>query len=368
MVAGEFTMRGQGSVPNAAFIADRFPRRPSGRPVASGCRLTDADGTQRIDFDMAGGAVLLGHAHPRVEAAVAAGTATLKDAAAALSALLPRGPAVALCAEEGQALPAAVAAARQITGCRRIAVWDPKDGVCNGETDLAAVLVDPLGMTPGQLRLARKAATAAGALLIFDEGSSGFRVHAQGVQGLTGVRPDFSVFGAGLANGRPIGAISGSEDLIGALDPEDLPAPRGDSLAAATATLDILSVAPVAAHLQVMGAEIQTEVDELIKQAGASRVFTLAGDPTLPTPLFAAPILEGLWMREMTTRNMIVVGPHALSAAHADVEVAALIAAYAAVLPAMMARNLAEIFARPRPVYDPFFSHSSSLAAPEGRA
>ena len=354
-------------MPHAAFIADSFRRRPTGRPVASGCRLTDDAGTARIDFDMAGGAVLLGHAHPRVEAAVATARVTLNDAAAALSALLPRSPAVALCAEESQALPAAVAAARRITGCRRVAVWDPKEGVCNGETDLAAVLVDPLGMTPGQLRMARKAATTVGALLIFDEGSSGFRVHAQGVQGLSNVRPDFSVFGAGIANGRPIGAVTGSEDLIAALDPEDLPAPRGDSLAAATATLETLGIAPVAPHLQVLGAEIQTEVELLIKRAGASRVFTLAGDPTLPTPLFAAPILEGLWMREMTARNLIVVGPHALSAAHAEVEVAALVDAYAAVLPAMMARNLAEIFARPRPVYDPLYSSPTYLAAPEGR-
>jgi glutamate-1-semialdehyde aminotransferase len=355
-------------MPNAAFIADSFVRRAPSRPVAAGCRLTDEDGTARIDFDMAGGAVLLGHAHPRVETAVAAGKATLSDAAVALSSLLPRCPAVALCAEEGQALPAAVAAARKVTGCRRVAVWDPRSGICGGETDLAAVLVDPLGMTPGQLRLARKAATTAGALLIFDEGSSGFRVHAQGVQGLSNVRPDFSVFGAGIANGRPIGAITGSDDLIAALDPEDLPTPRGDSIAAATATLETLGIAPVAPHLQVMGAEIQTEVESLIKRAGAARVFTLAGDPTLPTPLFAAPVLEGLWMREMTSRGLIVVGPHALSAAHGEVEVTALVDAYAAVLPAMMVRNLAEIFARPRPVHDPLYSSPSHLAAPEGRA
>ena len=80
------------------------------------------------------------------------------------------------------------------------------------------------------------------------------------------MRPDFAVFGAGLANGRPIGAVTGSKDLIAALDPEDLPGPRGDSLCAAVATLDILAMAPVAAHLQVLGAEIQTEVEDLIKR------------------------------------------------------------------------------------------------------
>lgn len=349
-------------MPQAAFVADPFPRRPLARPTASGCRLTDEDGCVRIDFDMAGGAVLLGHGHPRIEAAVSEGGADAPRAAAALSALLPRKPAVAFCAAEGQALPAAVAAARKVTGRKRIAVWEPREGVCNGETDLAAVLADPLGMTPAQLRAARKAASAAGAVLIFDEGASGFRVHAQGAQGLTGVKPDLAVFGAGVANGRPIGAIAGSKDLIAALDPADLPPPRADSLAAAGATLDFLGQAAVAAHLQVLGAELQTEVEGLVAKAGAGRLFTLAGDPTLPTPLFAAPVLEGLWMREMISRDLIVVGPHALSFAHGEPELSALIDAYAAVLPAMMARSMAEIFARPRPEYDPYRSAS------EGRA
>ena len=57
----------------AAFIPS--PPAPKGgpRPRASGCRLWDEGGDERIDFDMAGGAVLLGHAHPVVESAVAEG-------------------------------------------------------------------------------------------------------------------------------------------------------------------------------------------------------------------------------------------------------------------------------------------------------
>lgn len=347
----------------AAFIAEPPPRRTIARPIASGCRLSEEDGGSRIDFDMCGGSVLLGHAHPRVEAAVSEGAPGEARAAAALSSLLPDSPLVRFCAEEGHALPAAAAAARKVTGRRRIAVWDSRGGVCDGEDDLAAVLVDPLGMTPAQLREAREAADAAGALLIFDEGVSGFRVHAGGAQGLSRVRPDLSVFGAGLANGRPFGAVAGDEEMIAALADEDLPAPRGDSLAAAGATLDLLAAAPVAPHLQVLGAQIQAEVEALIRKAGAARLFTLAGDPTLPTPLFAAPALEGLWMREMTARGLIVVGPHALSAAHGQAEAAALIEAYAAMLPAMMARSMADIFARPRPLHDDLYS-----AAPEGRA
>src|SRR5690349_21298647 len=97
----------------AAFIAS--PPTPRGGPRlrASGCRLWDADGAKRLDFDMAGAAALLGHAHPAVELAVAAGKTTVQDAAAALSALLPKAPSVRFTACESQALPAAIDAARR---------------------------------------------------------------------------------------------------------------------------------------------------------------------------------------------------------------------------------------------------------------
>ena len=350
-------------MPNAAFISDFRLRRPPGRPIASGCRLTDEDGVDRIDFDMLGGSVLLGHAHPEVEAAVAGLPPAADEVAAALANLLPRRPAVAFCAEESQALPVAVALARKALGRRRVAVWEPAGGLANGAVDLAALLVDPLGMTPAQLRQARRTADASGAFLIFDEGVSSFRVHPQGAQGLGRVRPDLSVFGASLANGRPIGAIAGPRALIREIDPEDLPPAREDSLAAARATLQILDRTPVAPGLQILGAELQAEVEALITKAGAGRLFRLAGDPTLPTPLFSAPVLEGLWMREMSARNLVVAGPHALCTAHGQAEISALVAAYALLLPALMARSMAELLQRPTPPQDLYYS-----VAPEGRA
>lgn len=371
MITDGFTMtpsrlpawNGAGAVPNAAFIIDPHRRRLPGPAVAAGCRLTDEDGSVRIDFDMLGGAILLGHAHPVIEAAVVETVPTAREAASALSAMLPDHPATAFCAEESQALPAAVAVARRVSGRRRVAVWQPGDGVFDGAIDLAALLVDPLGMSPAQLKAARQAADDCGALLIFDEGVSGFRIHPQGAQGLGLVQPDLSVFGASIANGRPIGALAGHRSLISQLDPDDLPPPRQDSLAAAFATLKVLQTSPVAAELQILGAQLQAEVEALIARAGAGRLFSLAGDPCLPTPLFSSPVLEGLWMREMRARDLIVAGPHALSAAHGEAEISALVAAYAHLLPAMMARSMAQLLQRPLPPQDLFYS-----VAPEGRA
>lgn len=314
----------------AAFIPS--PPAPNGGPRlrASGCRLWDEAGGERIDFDMAGGAVLLGHANPAVESAVAEGAPQAGVVEAALTSLLPGNAAVRFCAEESQALPAAIDAARRATGRRRAAVWDTTSGAYGGVDDLAAIVVDPLG---ADLAAVRRAADIAGAVLIFDEGVSAFRVHESGAQGLSGVTPDLAVFGSALANGRSIGAVTGRIELIFALDPEDLPAPSSPSLAAAGATLRLLAVDPVAPRLRVLGAELQAEVLRLAELAGADRLFALDGDPSLPTPLFGRPQIEGLWLRGMAARGFAVVGPHALSAAHGEPEVAALIAAYAALLP-----------------------------------
>lgn len=317
----------------AAFIPSPPTPGRGARLRAAGCRLWDVDGDERIDFDMAGGSALLGHSHPVVESAVADGAPAEGAAEAALAALLPGSCAVRFCAEESQALPAAIDAARRVTGRRRAAVWEVGAGAYGGVDDLAAIVVDPLGAEPSDLAAVRRAADAAGAVLIFDEGVSAFRVHEFGAQGLGGVTPDLAVFGSALANGRAIGAIAGRPHLTFALDPEDLPAPSTPSLAAAAATLRLLAIDPVAPRLRVLGAELQAEVARLARAAGADRLFALDGDPSLPTPLFARPQIEGLWLRGMAGRGFVVVGPHALSAAHGEPEVAALIAAYAALLP-----------------------------------
>lgn len=319
----------------AAFIA--APPTPRGGPRlrASGCRLWDADGAERLDFDMVGASAVLGHAHPVVEAAVAAGAATGHDAAAALSTLLPRAPRVRFTADEAQALPAAIDAARRATGRRRAAVWEAASGVFGGAGDVAAVVMDPLGVAPSQLARARADADACGAVLIFDEGLSGFRVHERGAQGLSGVTPDLAVFGAQVANGRPLGAVAGDPGLIAALNDDDLAPPRSDALAAAAATLALLAAAPVAGRIGVLGAELQAEVGRIADGCGAAPGFSLAGDPSLPTPLFGAPWLEGLWLREMAREGLNVIGPHALCAEHGEAEIARLIAAYARILPMM---------------------------------
>jgi glutamate-1-semialdehyde 2,1-aminomutase len=335
---------------NAAFIAESHRRARPSRVRALGCRVWDGDGEARLDFDMGGGAVVLGHAHLVVEAAVADAPSDAEQAAAeALGVLAPHAQAVRFTAAESQGLPAAIAAARKVTGRRRVLACAPVGAPFGDAGDLAAVVVDPLGADPADLAAARGLADAAGAVLVFDEGASAFRVHERGAPGLSSVTPDLSIHGASIANGRPIGAVAGRADLVAALDDNDLPAARPQSLAAAAATLHVLAEYPVAPQLRVLGAELQAEVGRIIEASSAQRFFALDGDPTLPAPLFAAPQLEGLWLREMAAQGFIVVGPHAISAAHGEEEVARLIAAYAAIIPAMTAKGLLESLLRRPP-------------------
>ena len=332
----------------AAFIAaTSTPCAPTARR-AEGARVWDSDGVARLDYDMGGGSIILGHAFGPVEAAVAAAAPDATErAAGALIDLLPCAQAARFTAEEAQALPAAIAAARVITGRRRALVWGPGSALLADTTDMAALVLDPLGVPRAQLQAARRLADDAGALLIFDEGVCGLRVHDRGAQGLNGILPDLAVHGAGIANGRPIGAIAGPRHLIAALDEDDLPEARPASLAAAAATLAHLTIAPAAPDLRILGAELQAEVATLIDRAGAARFFALEGDPALPTPLFAAPQLEGLWLRETARQGLIVFGPHGLSAAHGEAEVARLVEAYAEILPLMVANGLLESLLRP---------------------
>jgi glutamate-1-semialdehyde 2,1-aminomutase len=86
--------------------------------------------------------------------------------------------------------------------------------------DLAAIIIDPMNRdlaTPQFLRLARAAACETGAVLIFDEVVTGFRVHLGGAQALTGVTPDLTCLGKVMGNGYPLSALTGRADILGAL-------------------------------------------------------------------------------------------------------------------------------------------------------
>ncbi|HEY0942724.1 MAG TPA: aminotransferase class III-fold pyridoxal phosphate-dependent enzyme [Steroidobacter sp.] len=87
--------------------------------------------------------------------------------------------------------------------------------------DVAAIIMEPamcntsaIAPNPGYLEGVRAACSKAGAILIFDEVITGFRLSAGGAQGLFGVTPDLATFGKAIANGFPVAALAGRADLM----------------------------------------------------------------------------------------------------------------------------------------------------------
>ena len=124
------------------------------------------------------------------------------------------------------------------------------------EHEFAAVLAEPypanMGLVPpacGFLELLRELATEHGALLVFDEVITGFRVAPGGAQELTGVSPDLTVMGKILGGGLPAAAYGGPPTLMQRI------APAGDVYQAGTLSGNPLAVAAGRAALELLDEE-----------------------------------------------------------------------------------------------------------------
>ena len=139
---------------------------------------------------------------------------------------------------------------------------------------LAAVLVEPIAANmglvppaPGFLELLRTTCTAHGALLVFDEVITGFRVGRAGAQGRFGITPDLSIFGKVLGGGLPLAAIGGPAAVMDEL------APLGPVYQAGTLSGNPLATA---AGLAVLG-ELSDDVYSTIEARAATLTAGLAG-------------------------------------------------------------------------------------------
>jgi glutamate-1-semialdehyde 2,1-aminomutase len=294
---------------------------------AAGARLTDTQGTTYIDMVGSWGPLILGHAHPAVIEAVTRAVRdglTFGATCAAEVELAERVLARYPCADKlrftssgTEACMSAVRLARGATGRERIVKFE---GCYHGHADallvkggsglatfgapssagvpqaatalthvlplddeqaasdlferhgdeIALVAIEPLpanaGLLPQRpefLAHLRALCTQAGALLLFDEVISGFRVARGGMTELTGITPDLVTLGKIVGGGMPVGAYLGPADLM------DRVAPLGDvyqagtlsgnpvAMAAGIATLDALETPGTYATLERLGARLE---------------------------------------------------------------------------------------------------------------
>jgi glutamate-1-semialdehyde 2,1-aminomutase len=173
--------------------------------------------------------------------------------------------------------------------------WNDPDAVERAlrEHEVAALLAEPIaanmGVVPpaeGFLELLREATTEHGALLVFDEVITGFRVGRGGAQGLYGVLPDLTVLGKVLGGGLPAAAFGGGRELMERL------APVGDVYQAGTLSGNPPAVAAGLATLRELNPQAYVRLGELTDRLAAG-LREAAGD--LPLQLDGAPGLLTLF-------------------------------------------------------------------------
>ncbi len=279
---------------------------------AAGARTIAADGRQFIDYVGSWGPMILGHAHPQVIAAVQAvaadglsfGAPTELETRLArrVVELMPAIELVRFVSSGTEATMSAIRLARGFTGRETIVKFE---GCYHGHSDsllikagsgaltlgvpsspgvpralaahtltldyndsdqvreafrsrgaeIACVIVEPVAgnmncvlPAPGFLETLRRECDRAGALLIFDEVMTGFRVALGGAQALYGIRPDLTTLGKIIGGGMPVGAFGGRRDIMEQLAPLGPIYQAGTlsgnpvAMAAGLATLDLIAV------------------------------------------------------------------------------------------------------------------------------
>ncbi len=122
---------------------------------------------------------------------------------------------------------------------------------------------------PGYLEMLGSITKQHGALLIFDEVMTGFRLGRSGVQGLEGVTPDLSCFGKVIGGGLPVGAFGGRTDVM------DMLAPDGPVYQAGTLSGNPLAMAAGLAQLKALGGGAPPRPDETASPNGYDRLDQL---------------------------------------------------------------------------------------------
>ncbi len=305
---------------------------------ARGARVTDVDGVEYIDYVGSWGPMIAGHAHPAVIDAVVkvaakglsfgAPIAAEVELAELLAKLVPSLEMVRLTSSGTEATMSALRLARGFTGRDRIVKFG---GCYHGHGDsllvkagsgaltfgmpdssgvpsclaeltsvleynniphleaffagmgdqVAAVIIEPvvgnmnlIAPDPAFLQCLRRLCDQHGALLIFDEVMTGFRVALGGAQSLFGIRPDLSTFGKVIGGGMPMGAFGGRRDIMQQLAPLGPVYQAGTlsgnpvAVAAGLATLALLQVDGFYDQLSAKTTRLVTGLDAAARQAG----------------------------------------------------------------------------------------------------
>lgn len=210
---------------------------------------------------------------------------------------------------------------------------------------VAAVILEPMNVAEpmdGFLEYIKEITRKEGAVLIFDETITGFRYSNGGAQEYFGVIPDLATFGKGLANGYPVSAVAGREDIMRLMEEVFFSFTFGGetlSLAAALATMNKLQRQPVTETMKTQGRKVLEGTQALIDRHGAGHIISLSGHPTWSFLLFkdAGPYsqweIKTLFLQEMFARGILILSTHNMSFSHSDTDIGRLLSVYGEVFP-----------------------------------
>ncbi len=361
-----------------------------------GARVWDVDGNEYVDLIMGVGPISLGYCYPAVDEAIKAQLASgitfslmhplEVEVAELVREVVPNTESVRFSKTGCDATTAAVRLARAFTKRERviccgyhgwhdwyISVTDRNAGIPEATKDqvytfkyndlqsledaldesVACVILEPMvfeNPQPGFLEGVRALCDKYGALLVFDEMWTGFRVALGGAQQRWGVRADLACFSKAIANGMPISVVCGRKDVM-ALCEKDVfffTTFGGEalSLAATKATIEELRKQDVPAFLAKQGQKLREGYLATAKKAGiegstkcfgydARTIMTFADDRSSPLAM------KTFVQQELLARGILWGGFHNVSFSHGDKEVAQILGAYEEVLP-LLAKALEE--------------------------
>jgi glutamate-1-semialdehyde 2,1-aminomutase len=314
---------------------------------AKGCRIWDVDGNEYVDYVGTWGPAIHGHAHPRIvqavqETAVYGTSFGIPNPlevkmAEMIRRLVPSVEKVRMCNSGTEATMSAIRLARGFTGREKIIKFE---GCYHGHADsllvkagsgaltfgypdsagvpaaftqhtllapyndlksvkalfaanpgaIAGIIVEPVpgnsgvfAPLPGFLEGLREVTEKNGALLIFDEVMTGFRVAKGGAQERFGIKPDLSCFGKIIGGGLPVGAFGGRAEIMDYLAPLGPVYQAGTlsgnplAMAAGIASLELLLENDCYTKLEQLGQQLESGMQDAAKSAGIPVRFNRVG-------------------------------------------------------------------------------------------
>ena len=344
-----------------------------------GSRVIDVDGNEYIDYPMGLGPIILGHNYPSVTDAVMqqmqdGTTFSLPhplevELAEMLVDIIPCAEMVRFAKNGSDATSGAIRLARAYTGKDIIACcgyhgsqdWyigttTRNKGVPKAVQELtipfeynnieslkrifaehpgqiAAIIMEPFGVEEprdGFLQEVRDLALHEGALLIFDEILTGFRLALGGAQEYFGVTPDLACFGKAMGNGHPIAAVVGPSEIMHLFDDEVFFSftfgGETVSLAAAIATISEMRQKDVIGHLWEQGQKLKDGYNVLAQEFNVERyskcvglaprtVVTFKGETDAESLVF-----KSLFQQECLKRGVLFSGNHNICYSHSNAD------------------------------------------------